>query len=113
MEKVNETKVREATSIVIAHRQREGAGFVVRRPLPSAGLRVADPFLLIDEMGPVDYRPGEAVGAPDHPHRGFETVSYILDGAVEHEDSAGHRGRIGPGDVQWMTAGAGIIHSEM
>jgi redox-sensitive bicupin YhaK (pirin superfamily) len=86
---------------------------MVRRPLPSGGLESADPFLLIDEMGPSDYAPGEAVGAPDHPHRGFETVTYMLDGEFEHEDSAGHRGMIGPGDVQWMTAGAGIVHSEM
>lgn len=71
-----------------------------------------DPFLLIDEMGPVDYAPGRAVGAPDHPHRGFETVTYILEGGGEHEDSAGHRGTIGPGAVQWMTAGRGIVHSE-
>jgi redox-sensitive bicupin YhaK (pirin superfamily) len=74
---------------------------------------MADPFLLLDEMGPVDYKPGEAVGAPDHPHRGFETVTYILEGEIEHEDSAGHRGELKPGDVQWMTAGGGIIHSEM
>jgi quercetin 2,3-dioxygenase len=104
---------REATKIVTAHRQREGGGFIVRRPLPSAELESADPFLLIDELGPVDYRPGEAVGAPDHPHRGFETVTYSLEGESEHEDSAGHRGVLRPGDVQWMTAGAGIIHSEM
>ena len=56
-----------------------------------------DPFLLLDHMGPVDLGPGEAKGAPDHPHRGFETVTYMLDGAMEHEDSAGHAGRIGPG----------------
>jgi redox-sensitive bicupin YhaK (pirin superfamily) len=72
-----------------------------------------DPFLLLDEMGPMTLAPGEAKGAPDHPHRGFETVTYVLDGEMEHEDSAGHRGRLGPGDVQWMTAGAGIVHSEM
>ncbi|HMI88922.1 MAG TPA: pirin family protein, partial [Polyangiaceae bacterium] len=70
------------------------------------------PFLLIDEMGPIVYPPGQALGAPDHPHRGFETVTYVLEGGVEHEDSAGHRGTLGPGDVQWMTAGGGIIHSE-
>jgi redox-sensitive bicupin YhaK (pirin superfamily) len=104
---------REVSRIVTAHRQREGGGFIVRRPLPSADLELADPFLLIDEMGPVVYRPGEAIGAPDHPHRGFETVTYVLEGEVEHEDSAGHRGTIGSGDVQWMTAGGGIIHSEM
>src|SRR5216117_1203346 len=105
--------VRETTRIVTAHRQREGGGFVVRRPLPTDGLELADPFLLLDEMGPVEYGPGEAIGAPDHPHRGFETVTYMLEGEFEHEDSAGHRGVIRPGDVQWMTAGAGIVHSEM
>jgi redox-sensitive bicupin YhaK (pirin superfamily) len=64
-------------------------------------------------MGPADYAPGEAVGAPDHPHRGFETVTYLLSGEMEHEDSAGHRGALGSGDVQWMTAGSGVVHSEM
>ncbi len=109
----NEPNARRIRQIVTAHSQREGAGFIVRRPLPTAGLELLDPFLLIDEMGPVEHAPGKAIGAPDHPHRGFETVSYILAGESEHEDSAGHAGRIGPGDVQWMTAGAGIIHSEM
>ena len=107
------TAVREAARIVTAHRQREGAGFIVRRPFPTQGLDLVDPFLLLDEMGPVDYAPGEAVGAPDHPHRGFETITYMLEGAFEHEDSAGHKGVLRPGDVQWMTAGAGIVHSEM
>ena len=107
------SKVRDVSRIVTAHRQEEGGGFVVRRPLPSMTLTVADPFLLIDELGPVDYGPGEALGAPDHPHRGFETVSYILSGELEHEDSAGHRGVLRAGDVQWITAGAGIVHSEM
>jgi quercetin 2,3-dioxygenase len=105
--------LRQVTNIITAHRQLEGAGFVVRRPFPTQGLRHADPFLMLDEMGPIDYAAGQAVGAPDHPHRGFETVSYILEGEAEHEDSAGHRGTIGPGDVQWMTAGRGIVHSEM
>jgi redox-sensitive bicupin YhaK (pirin superfamily) len=105
--------VREASRIVTAHRQREGAGFIVRRPFPTQGLELVDPFLLLDEMGPVDYAPGEAVGAPDHPHRGFETITYMLEGQFEHEDSAGHKGVLKPGDVQWMTAGAGIVHSEM
>ena len=105
--------MRETQRIITAHHQEEGGGFIVRRPLPTAGLDHLDPFLLIDELGPIDYAPGEAIGAPDHPHRGFETVSYILAGELEHEDSAGHRGTLGPGDVQWMTAGAGIVHSEM
>ncbi|HTA20874.1 MAG TPA: pirin family protein [Polyangia bacterium] len=105
--------IRPVTRLVTAHAQTEGGGFVVRRPMPTPGFPLADPFLLIDEMGPVTYAPGEAIGAPDHPHRGFETVTYVLEGEMEHEDSAGHRGVLGPGDVQWMTAGAGIIHSEM
>ena len=106
-------RLRAIQRIVTAHRQREGGGFIVRRPFPSGGLPLVDPFLLLDEMGPVDYAAGEAIGAPDPPHRGFETVTYVLAGEVEHEDSAGHRGRIGPGDVQWMTAGQGVVHSEM
>jgi redox-sensitive bicupin YhaK (pirin superfamily) len=106
-------EMRTVAKIITAHRQEEGAGFVVRRPLPSAGVQVIDPFLLIDEMGPATYGPGEAMGAPDHPHRGFETVTYMLDGEFEHEDSAGHKGTLRAGDVQWMTAGGGIIHSEM
>jgi hypothetical protein len=103
---------REVRRIVHATHQREGGGFIVRRPFPTAGLDQLDPFLLLDEMGPADYGPGEAVGAPDHPHRGFETVTYVLDGEFVHEDSAGNRGEMRPGDVQWMTAGDGVIHSE-
>lgn len=104
---------RTVQRVINSHRQTEGAGFIVRRPVPTAGLELVDPFLLIDELGPIDYAPGKAIGAPDHPHRGFETVSYILEGDLEHEDSAGHKGRLQSGDVQWMTAGAGIVHSEM
>lgn len=105
--------VRSIARLIQSHRQEEGGGFIVRRPLPTQGFTVADPFLLLDEMGPIDYAPGEAVGAPDHPHRGFETVTYILEGEMEHADSAGHRGKLAAGDVQWMTAGAGIVHAEM
>ena len=104
---------RKVERVITAHKQLEGGGFVVRRPFPSGGLSLVDPFLLLDEMGPADYGPGEAKGAPDHPHRGFETVTYMLAGAFEHEDSAGHKGAIAAGDVQWMTAGRGIVHSEM
>lgn len=104
---------RKITRVITAHRQMEGGGFIVRRPLPTEGLELVDPFLLVDEMGPIDYEPGQAVGAPDHPHRGFETVSYILEGELEHADSAGHKGTLSSGDVQWMTAGRGVVHAEM
>jgi redox-sensitive bicupin YhaK (pirin superfamily) len=86
---------------------------VVRRPFPTPALDHFDPFLLLDEMGPVDLAPGEGKGAPDHPHRGFETVTYVLEGRSDHRDSQGNAGSLGPGDVQWMTAGAGVVHSEM
>jgi len=104
---------RSVREVVVSIETLEGAGFLVHRPFPVGDLDQIDPFLMIDHMGPIDYAPGEAVGAPDHPHRGFETVSYILEGEVEHEDSVGHHGIIGPGDVQWMTAGSGVVHSEM
>jgi len=91
----------------------EGGGFLVRRPFPKASFSEFDPFLLLDEMGPMEVAPGEAKGAPDHPHRGFETVSYLLAGDLEHKDSRGHAGRLRAGDVQWMTAGAGVVHAEM
>ena len=91
----------------------EGEGFQVRRATAALDLRLADPFLLLDHMGAVEYAPGEAKGAPDHPHRGFETVSYMLDGKIRHRDSHGGGGIITDGATQWMTAGAGIVHSEM
>jgi redox-sensitive bicupin YhaK (pirin superfamily) len=104
---------RSVAQLVHATPQLEGEGMLVTRPFPTARLDHLDPFLLLDRMGPVSHTPGEAKGAPDHPHRGFETVTYVLEGAIEHEDSQGNRGRIGPGDVQWMTAGSGVIHSEL
>ena len=104
---------RTVTTTIEASTQLEGAGFEVRRPFPTPRLSLVDPFLLLDEMGPMDLAPGQGKGAPDHPHRGFETVTYMISGATEHEDSAGNAGRIGPGGVQWMTAGSGVIHSEM
>jgi quercetin 2,3-dioxygenase len=106
-------KVRTVARIVSATRTLEGAGFVVNRPFPTQQFDFFDPFLLLDEMGPVELGPGEAKGAPDHPHRGFETVTYMISGKMEHRDSHGNSGRLGPGDVQWMTAGAGVVHSEM
>jgi redox-sensitive bicupin YhaK (pirin superfamily) len=104
---------RSVARVIHAITTLEGAGFLVHRPFPTAELDHFDPFLLLDEMGPSDLGPGEAKGAPDHPHRGFETVTYMLSGRMEHRDSHGNAGRLGPGDVQWMTAGSGVIHSEM
>jgi quercetin 2,3-dioxygenase len=91
----------------------EGDGMTVNRVFPTQQIGRIDPFLLLDEMGPLTFEPGSKAGFPDHPHRGFETVTYLLDGEFEHKDSHGNRGRLGPGDVQWMTAGAGVVHSEM
>ncbi|HET9490161.1 MAG TPA: pirin family protein, partial [Methylomirabilota bacterium] len=81
---------RSVARIADGVRTLEGAGFAVRRPFPTPMLDHVDPFLLLDEMGPADLGPGEAKGAPDHPHRGFETVTYMLHGELEHRDSAGH-----------------------
>ena len=108
----SETMVkRNVKTIVPTHTVLEGGGFKVRRPVAMGSLM--SPFLLLDEMGPVNYGPREAIGAPAHPHRGFETVTYMLEGAMQHSDSAGNSGDLNPGDVQWMTAGRGIIHSEL
>jgi quercetin 2,3-dioxygenase len=98
--------------VVAAAATREGAGVKLVRTIGSRDLSMVDPFLLLDEMrssDPRDYEPG----FPRHPHRGFETVTYVIAGAVEHGDSLGNRGRLTAGSLQWMTAGRGIIHSEM
>ena len=105
--------LRSVRDVVPAIETLEGAGFLVHRPFPTSDLDYVDPFLLLDEMGPSELAPGEAKGAPDHPHRGFETVTYLLSGSMEHKDSRGNRGKLTPGDVQWMTAGSGVVHSEM
>ncbi|HYX30175.1 MAG TPA: pirin family protein [Pyrinomonadaceae bacterium] len=107
------TSERTVAGIVNSIETLEGGGFLVRRPFPKPAFSEFDPFLLLDEMGPMEVAPGEAKGAPDHPHRGFETVTYLLSGEMEHKDSSGHAGRLRPGDVQWMTAGSGVVHSEM
>jgi redox-sensitive bicupin YhaK (pirin superfamily) len=91
----------------------EGEGFIVQQAIPLPELPQVDPFLLIHEMGPVVFNPHDAKGAPPHPHRGFETVTYLRAGELEHEDSVGNHGVLGPGDAQWMTAGRGVVHSEM
>ncbi len=107
------TRWRPVTKVVTARRSVEGEGFEVRRPFPGMDLSLADPFLLLDHLGAVEYAPGEAKGAPWHPHRGFETVTYIMDGAFEHTDSTGGGGLITDGATQWMTAGSGVMHSEL
>ena len=104
---------RPVVHVVDAPRTLEGEGFEVRRAFAGLDLSAVDPFILFDHMGAVEYAPGEAKGAPDHPHRGFETVTYMLDGELEHRDSNGGGGVITDGATQWMTAGAGIVHSEM
>ncbi len=107
-------RTRPIASIVTAQQTLEGGGFPVYRPFPQPGadLAATDPFLMLDEMGPIEYGPGEAKGAPDHPHRGFDTVTYLFDGEMEHRDSTGGGGLLRGGDTQWMTAGAGLVHSE-
>ena len=90
----------------------DGAGVSLRRIIGGQALPQLDPFLLFDEFGSDDPS-GYIAGFPDHPHRGFETVTYMLNGLMRHRDNKGHEGVIGPGAVQWMTAGSGLIHSEM
>src|SRR4051812_49980142 len=88
----------------------EGEGFPVRRAFAGIHYRNLDPFIMMDQMGEVDYAPGEPKGTPWHPHRGFETVTYIIDGIFDHQDSNGGGGTITNGDTQWMTAGSGLLH---
>jgi len=90
----------------------EGEGFPVRRAFAGVPLNELDPFIHLDQMGEVDYAPGEPKGTPWHPHRGFETVTYMIDGIMDHQDSNGGGGTITNGDTQWMTAGQGILHIE-
>ena len=90
----------------------EGEGFPVRRAFAGIDMALLDPFIMMDQMGEVDYAPGEPKGTPWHPHRGFETVTYIIDGVFDHQDSHGGGGSITNGDTQWMTAGAGLLHIE-
>src|SRR5438132_1457290 len=90
----------------------EGEGFPVRRAFAGIDLQHLDPFIMMDQMGEVEYAPGEPKGTPWHPHRGFETVTYIIDGVFDHHDSHGGGGTITNGDTQWMTAGSGLLHIE-
>eukprot|EP01124_Arcella_intermedia_P019501 TRINITY_DN26821_c0_g1_i1.p1 TRINITY_DN26821_c0_g1~~TRINITY_DN26821_c0_g1_i1.p1 ORF type:complete len:308 (+),score=92.59 TRINITY_DN26821_c0_g1_i1:116-1039(+) len=104
--------LRSVRNVVGSIETKEGAGFIVHRGFPTKKVSEVDPFLMLDHFGPVHYGPGEAKGAPWHPHRGFETISYILQGENKHQDSMGNKGYLRAGDVQWMTAGSGIIHDE-
>ncbi|MEV4868780.1 pirin family protein [Streptomyces syringium] len=90
----------------------EGEGFPVRRAFAGINYQYLDPFIMMDQMGEVDYGPGEPKGTPWHPHRGFETVTYLIDGTFVHQDSHGGGGTINDGDTQWMTAGSGLLHIE-
>jgi quercetin 2,3-dioxygenase len=103
---------RPVQSVTSAPSGLEGEGFPVRRAFAGVSLADLDPFIHMDQMGEVNYAPGEPKGTPWHPHRGFETVTYIIDGTFDHQDSNGGGGRITNGDTQWMTAGAGILHIE-
>jgi redox-sensitive bicupin YhaK (pirin superfamily) len=107
-----EAVVRPVRSVITAPGGFEGEGFPVRRAFAGVDMSLLDPFIHMDQMGEVDYAPGEAKGTAWHPHRGFETVTYLLDGTFEHQDSNGGGGLITNGDTQWMTAGKGILHIE-
>src|SRR5690348_6350753 len=103
---------RPVLSVTTAPSGYEGEGFPVRRAFAGIDLGLLDPFIMMDQMGEVDYAPGEPKGTPWHPHRGFETVTYMIDGVMRHQDSNGGGGLITNGDTQWMTAGGGILHIE-
>ncbi len=105
-------RLRPVLSLTTAPHGLEGEGFPVRRAFAGVDLADLDPFVHLDQMGEVEYAPGEPKGTPWHPHRGFETVTYMIDGTFEHQDSNGGGGVITNGDTQWMTAGAGILHIE-
>jgi redox-sensitive bicupin YhaK (pirin superfamily) len=105
-------RARKVKSITTAPSGFEGEGFPVRRAFAGVDIAELDPFIHLDQMGEVEYAPGEPKGTPWHPHRGFETVTYIIDGIFDHRDSNGGGGTISNGDTQWMTAGAGILHIE-
>jgi redox-sensitive bicupin YhaK (pirin superfamily) len=107
-----EETVRPVRSITTAPAGFEGEGFPVRRAFAGVDLADLDPFIHMDQMGEVEYAPGEPKGTPWHPHRGFETVTYMIDGTFQHQDSIGGGGLITNGSTQWMTAGSGILHIE-
>jgi quercetin 2,3-dioxygenase len=105
-------RVRSVRELISAPSGLEGEGFPVRRAFAGVSFEALDPFIHMDQMGEVEYAPGEPKGTPWHPHRGFETVTYMIDGTFQHQDSIGGGGLIADGGTQWMTAGAGILHIE-
>ena len=104
---------RKVTEVKDCMKTFEGDGIPVTRAFPVPGMRELDPFLLFDHFGPIHYEPGGATGVPAHPHCGFEAITYLLGGEVEHKDSWGGQASIETGDIQWMTTGSGLIHSEL
>ena len=105
---------RRIFQVIDGNKKAVGDGFDVTSPMPGPRIRQLSPYLLIDHIGPMQIAPTDTpLGSPPHPHRGFETVTVVYDGHLAHRDTAGHDGTIGPGDVQWMTAGAGLRHAEM
>lgn len=106
------SRPRKVVQVATAPSGLEGEGFPVRRAFAGVNQARLDPFIMMDQMGEVDYAPGEPKGTPWHPHRGFETVTYLIDGTFQHQDSAGGGGLITDGDTQWMTAGSGLLHIE-
>jgi redox-sensitive bicupin YhaK (pirin superfamily) len=108
------TELRRVFQVIDGNKKLVGDGFDVTSPMPGPRIRQLSPYLLIDHIGPMQIAPTDTpLGSPPHPHRGFETVTVVYDGYLAHRDTADHDGTIGPGDVQWMTAGAGLRHAEM
>lgn len=108
------TKITDRTvdTVRAAFRTLEGDGFEVLRALPARQLEAVGPFIFLDQFGPIEVRPGEAKGAPAHPHAGIETLTLLLEGRSEHKDSLGNASAMRPGEVQWMRAGRGVVHDE-
>ncbi|UOQ52561.1 pirin family protein [Hymenobacter cellulosivorans] len=108
-----QTTFRRIFQIIDGNKKQVGDGFDVTSPMPGPRIRQLSPYLLLDHTGPMPVAPTEQpLGTPPHPHRGFETVTVVYEGALAHRDTAGHSGTLGAGDVQWMTAGAGLLHEE-
>ena len=103
---------RAVAAVTTAFSTLEGDGFPVRRALPVQGLEAVGPFIFLDQFGPLELEPGEAKGAPAHPHAGIETLTLLLEGRFAHKDSLGNASAMEPGEVQWMRAGRGIVHDE-